>query len=37
VECEHLDRDRIFVAGRPGLAREIERLLRGWLGPVFEG
>jgi hypothetical protein len=35
--CEHLDRDHIFVAGRPGLEREIERYFRGRLGPVFEG
>ncbi len=35
--CEHLDRDHIFVAGQPGLEREIERYFRGRLGPVFEG
>lgn len=35
--CEHLDRDHIFVVGQPGLEREVERYLRGRLGPVFEG
>jgi hypothetical protein len=35
--CAHLDRDHIFVTGQPGLEREIERYLRGRLGPVFEG
>jgi hypothetical protein len=35
--CEHLDRDHFFVSGQPGLEREVERYLRGLLGPVFEG
>jgi hypothetical protein len=35
--CEHLERDHVFVAGQPGLEREIERYFRGRLGPVFEG
>jgi hypothetical protein len=35
--CEHLERDHVFVAGKPGLEREIERYFRGRLGPVFEG
>jgi len=35
--CEHHDRDLIFVASKPGLEREVERSLRGRLGPVFEG
>lgn len=35
--CENLDRDHFFVSGSPGLERELERYLRGRLGPVFEG
>ena len=35
--CDHLDRDHVFVAGQPGLEREIERYFRGRLGPAFEG
>jgi|SRR5579862_382723 len=35
--CEHLDRDHIFIAGQPGLERDVERYFRGRLGPVFEG
>ena len=35
--CDHLDRDRIFVAVQPGLELEIERYFRGRLGAVFEG
>ena len=35
--CKYLDRDHIFVAGQPGLEREIERYFHGRLGPVFEG
>jgi hypothetical protein len=34
----NLDRDQIFVPmEHAGLKREIERYVRGWLGPVFEG
>ena len=35
--CQHLERDHIFIAGQPGLEREVERYFRGRLGPVFEG
>ncbi len=35
--CDHLDRDRIFVAVQPGLELEIERYFGGRLGAVFEG
>ena len=35
--CDHLDRDRIFVAVQPGLELEIERYFGGQLGAVFEG
>ncbi len=35
--CENLDRDHIFFAERPGLAREVERYFSRRLGPVFEG
>jgi hypothetical protein len=35
--CQHLERDHMFIAGQPGLEREVERYFRGWLGPVFEG
>lgn len=34
----NLERDHFFVpAGHPGMERELERYLRGRLGPVFEG
>jgi hypothetical protein len=34
----NLDRDHVFVPTEyVGLERDIERYLRGWLGPVYEG
>jgi hypothetical protein len=35
--CEHLERDRFFIAGQPGLERHVEHYFGGRLGPVFEG
>jgi hypothetical protein len=33
----NIDRDHIFVPAGTNLEREVERYLRGWLGPAFEG